>query len=73
MKGRRFTYYSKAKKEGDKGFPKEIGSILLSDTLAQYVDDNDERIGVVINHMPDIYMNAYPDRPKPPSEDTGGY
>lgn len=71
MKGRRFIYYTKPKQEGDKGFPCEIGKVLLSDELAQYVDDHDERIGIVINHMPDVFCNAYPDKPKP--EDNGGY
>ena len=71
MKARRFIYYSKPKKEGEKGFATEVGKVLLSDELAQYVDDNDERIGIVINHMDGVFMNAYPDRSNP--EDNGGY
>ena len=64
MKARRFICYHPAKKEGDKGFPKEIGTLLLPDEMAEMMDKNDLRIGVVLNFMPGVYMNAYPDRPK---------
>ena len=73
MKGRRIVVYHGAK-DGQNGYPKEIGSVLLSDELAAYIDANNERIGVVLNMIPDVYYNAYPDRPRETdNNDNGGY
>jgi hypothetical protein len=74
MKGRRIVVYHGTKGGTEKGYAKEIGSVLLSDELAAYIDANNERIGVVLNMIPDVYYNAYPDRPRETeSTDNGGF
>lgn len=71
MKAFRLTARHPRKDDPTKAYFKEIGSVLVSDELAAYINANQERIGVTLNMTPDLFYNAYPDKPEQEQRSQG--